>query len=390
MTITAPPADVRKHNSDARETDCFSADYWQIAPLTDDYDGVIQQRIEQKTKPPGSLGQLELLAAQLAKIHARRQSAAPLKLAIQQPRIVVFAADHGIAQHNISIAPSAVTTQMVHNFLAGGAAINCFCTTNNIALTVVDAGIAAPVTAQPLGATEYLQRRVGNGTQDFSQRAAMTLAECCRALEYGAAVVREGDMRHSNCLGFGDMGIGNTSSAAALVCALTGLSAAQVTGLGTGISAQQLELKTQLIAQGLERARTAHGLQHSETFTPQQALCEVGGFEIGQLVGAVLAAAQAGQIIVVDGFIVSTAALIASAIAPNCREYMVFAHESAERAYQHILDALQATPLLNLSLRLGEGSGAALALPLLRAAVAFYNDMASLDTANVVLQEATD
>lgn len=366
-------------------TDFFSADYWQITALNNQHELAIQQHIDLKTKPPGALGQLEILAAQIAKIQGANQTRAPSHLAIQQPSILVFAADHGIAKHNISIAPQAVTTQMVHNFLAGGAAINCFCKVNNLHLTVIDAGILAPLNQEHHAITHYLERRVGCGTQDFSQHTAMTLAQCQQALQFGAEAAQQALNNNSNCLGFGEMGIGNTSAASALLCALSGRPAEQMTGLGTGISSAQLQLKTELISQALQRARLAHQLQDSDVFTPEQALCEFGGFEIAQIVGAMLATAKAGRIIIVDGFIVSTAALIACTIAPHCREYMIFAHHSAEQAYQHILDTLAVTPLLNLSLRLGEGTGAALAIPLLRAAVTFYNDMASLSNANIVL-----
>ncbi len=336
----------------------------------------IQQRIDEKTKPLGSLGELEGLAARLAQIQIQTlDGVAAGRINIVRPTMLVFAADHGIAGHPISIAPQAVTEQMVRNFLAGGAAINCFCQANEMALMVIDAGMISPVCSDhPL----LLTRRVSAGTDDFSQHAAMTAAQCQQALRYGADVARDQISAGSNVLGFGEMGIGNTSSASAVLALLENIAVDRVVGRGTGINDDQLQLKRELIHQAVQRIRSMH-----PEVTADIAMQEAGGFEIVQMVGAMLAAAEQRVTILVDGFIVSVAALLACRMAPNCRDYLVFCHQSAESAHGLTLQALNARPLLSLGLRLGEGTGAALALPLLRAAAAFYNDMATFASAGV-------
>ena len=349
----------------------FTQEYWAINALSDEFDHDIQQRVDRKTKPPGSLGQLEALAVQLARIQKN-----PEKIEINRPTIIVFAADHGIARHNISIAPQVVTQQMVQNFLAGGAAINCFCHANEAELVVVDAGLVQPVIDE---SGQLKQQAIALGTQDFSQQPAMTISQCEHALQQGAELAISICRQDSNVLGFGEMGIGNTSSAAAILAALLGLNGKDTVGLGTGIQPQQRVLKTALIQQALQRVRGTS----QQSLDVQQAMVEFGGFEIVQMVGAMLATAAAGKTIIVDGFIVSVAALLAIKIAPTAQDYMVFSHFSAEHAYQRIIDHIKVTPLLNLDLRLGEGTGAALTLPLLRTAATFYNEMATFESASV-------
>ena len=223
---------------------------------------------------------------------------------------------------------------------------------------------------------------MGSGTADFSTQAAMTQEQAEQALLMGAKIATEQITQGSNVLAFGEMGIGNTSSASALLSLICGLSPERTTGKGTGISDEQLANKVQLITDALERVKNTHG---TKAFTPQTALAEVGGFEIAQIIGAMLASAQAGKSILVDGFIVSVAALFATRIAPKAQDYMLFAHCSAEHAHQQVLAQLDARPLLSLGLRLGEGTGAALALPLLQAAASFYNDMASFESAGITV-----
>ncbi|MBM96418.1 MAG: nicotinate-nucleotide--dimethylbenzimidazole phosphoribosyltransferase [Oceanospirillaceae bacterium] len=333
----------------------------------------IHQRIDNKTKPPGSLGQLEALASQIAQIQWQGEIT---ELELNQPTMLVFAADHGIAAHDISIAPQAVTQQMVLNFIHGGAAINSFCRSSDMELRVVDAGMIAPIeTDSPV----LMKRRVGNGTRDFSKEPAMTQKEYQQALISGAALAQQLTLSGCNLLGFGEMGIGNTSSASALLALVKGNEAIHVVGRGTGISDEQLVLKQQLIAQALERVRgSGQNLNDAAVL-----LQEVGGFEIVQMVGAMLAAAEHRSVLLIDGFIVSVAALVASLINPRVVDYMVFAHRSAEGAHWDVLQLLEAEPLLDLGLRLGEGTGAALALPLLRVACDFYNNMASFESASV-------
>lgn len=353
-----------------------SSQYWSIAKLDDAKQTRIQQRIDSKTKPPGSLGKLETLAARLALIQSQHHSDIA-DIDITQPHILTFAGDHGIARQGVSIAPPEVTQQMVQNFLSGGAAINCFCRVNQVTLTVIDAGMLAKVGQ---ARQHYLVQPVGPGTADFSVQAAMTEKQCEQALTYGKASAEKVMGTGSNILGFGEMGIGNSSSAAAMLAALAGLSAKDTVGLGTGISAQQLQLKIALVDQALKRVRHQYA---ADKLTPFVVMQQLGGFEIVQMVGAMLATAQAGRTILVDGFISSVAALLATKIAPASLDYMLFAHCSAEQAYQLILELLAVEPLVDLGMRLGEGTGAALAVPMLRAAAEFFNSMATFASANI-------
>lgn len=338
---------------------------WQIAPLKRELAPEIQQRIDQKTKPLGALGQLEQLALQIALVQQRK------RLSIERPLMLVFAADHGIADEGISIASSSVTQQMVLNFLAGGAAINCFCRTNHLPLKVIDAGIKYEINPAP---SALFIQRVAAGTRNFAHEPAMTLAQAEQAIVAGKEFA-EGELAAgSNLLAFGEMGIGNSSSAAAILAAISGAPVESCVGLGTGINSEQLSKKIALVKQGVAR------IQDKSTLT---ILCEVGGFEIAQICGAMLATAQAGRLIVVDGFIVGAAALLAVSINPNARDYMIFAHRSEEAGHQLLLQLLDAKPLLDLGLRLGEGTGAALAMPIIQAAVSFYNQMATFESAGI-------
>lgn len=326
----------------------------------------IQARIDNKTKPQGSLGQLERVALQLALIQQTDT------LSLPKPTMLVFAGDHGIAAEGVSIAPAAVTRQMVLNFLAGGAAINCFCQTLGWQLKVVDAGILEPIEDPRL-----ILRRLGAGTANLARTAAMTPAQCQEGLQLGAEVARSEIAAGAGLLAFGEMGIANTTAATALLAALTDTPVADCIGRGTGISDHQLAHKQALIEQALARV--------AGQTDPQGLLAELGGFELVQICGAILAAAEARVPMLIDGFIVSAAALVACRIAPACRDYMLFSHGSAEPGHARLLAAMQAEPLLDLGLRLGEGTGAALALPLLQAAVSFYNDMASFESAGVTV-----
>lgn len=374
---TATSADI------ANDSSLFTQGYWQIPALKTSQLAAIHAHIDNKTKPQGALGQLEDLARQLAQIQQGTSHSAT-KIQINKPVMLVFAGDHGIARNGISIAPPEVTQQMVLNFLNGGAAINCFCRTLGWNMKVIDAGILQPITlsSDSQSSDMLIEQRIGHGTADFACQPAMKEAQAEQALALGAKVAAEHIAQGSNVLAFGEMGIGNTSSASALLSLICGLSPERTTGKGTGINDEQLAKKVQLICDALERVNKTHG---TKAFTPKIALTEVGGFEIAQIVGAMLATAAAGKSILVDGFIVSVAALIAVRIAPRAQEYMLFAHCSAEHAHQQVLAQLDARPLLSLGLRLGEGTGAALALPLLQAAASFYNDMATFESANVTV-----
>lgn len=333
----------------------------------------IQHKIDNKTKPLGALGQLEEVALQMALIQARGSEHAPEKIEINQPTLILFAGDHGIAEQGVSIAPSVVTQQMVANFLKGGAAANCFCRVNDVAMQIVDCGMIARVSSDN---PDYFEQPLGNGTQDFSAEPAMTPEHVERGLNMGAERVHQIATQGCNTVLFGEMGIANTSSASAILAALSQQPVEQCVGYGTGITNDQLELKKALIETALARF---------DSRDPKEVLVEVGGFEIVQMVGAFIAAQERNIAVLVDGFIVTIAAYVASLIKPACLQQMIFAHRSHESGHQLVLSLLEAKPLLDLDLRLGEGTGAVLALPLLRASAEFYNNMASFEQAGVTV-----
>ncbi|WP_371323773.1 nicotinate-nucleotide--dimethylbenzimidazole phosphoribosyltransferase [Dechloromonas sp. ZY10] len=331
----------------------------------------LQHKIDRKTKPLGALGQLERLALQLGLI---QQTLSP---ELRRPQMLVFAGDHGAAKAGISAFPQEVTWQMVENFLAGGAAINVFARLNGLELSVVDAGVAHDFAPRP----GLLDAKVAPGTANYLEQPAMTGAQCAQALEHGAGIVRRLAAEGCNVVGFGEMGIGNTASASLLTHALTGASLADCIGRGAGLDDAGLARKQALLEQALARYAAAGG--QTVGGDPLTLLAEFGGFEIAAMVGAMLAAGEAGMVLLVDGFIVSSAALVACRVQPALRDYCVFCHRSAEPGARAQLQALQAEALLDLGLRLGEGTGAALAFPLLQAAAAFLNEMASFESAGV-------
>ncbi|KZK68385.1 nicotinate-nucleotide--dimethylbenzimidazole phosphoribosyltransferase [Shewanella baltica] len=353
-----------------------SAVSFQISPVSKTQDPLIQQKIDLKTKPPGALGQLESLALQIARVQATdsQQTDQPQNtmLKIVHPTMLVFAGDHGIAAEGVSIAPSEVTRQMVQNFAHGGAAINVFCRQVGFTLEVIDCGILTPVE----GVEGIIDQRLGAGTGAIHLEPAMAL----ETVDKGFAMARDLIERHHqagcNLVAFGEMGIGNTSAAAAIMAAIMQLDVIDCVGRGTGINSETLERKLMLIELAL--------LLHQSALTgPKSVLACLGGFEIVQMTGAMLAAAERKMLVVVDGFIATAAALVAVQISPNVRDYLIFAHQSDEQGHQRMLEFLQAKPLLSLGLRLGEGTGAALALPLIQASVNFYNQMASFSDAGI-------
>ncbi len=338
----------------------------------------LRAALDNKTKPLGSLGLLESLALQLGEILG---SQTPV---LEQPQMVVFAGDHGITAQGVSAFPSEVSWQMVENFLAGGAAVSVLARQHGLALTVVDCGVKHDFLAGlPAGAPRPgLQVRKADGahlgTADSSQQPAMTVGQCAQALRHGIELVQG---LPGNALLLGEMGIGNTSAAALLLARLAGLDIAQCTGAGTGLDADAVAHKTRVLRGVLER--------HADAHAPMDALAALGGFEIATMVGAVLQAASERRVIVVDGFIASAAVLVAQALEPLVLQRCVFAHRSGERGHSAMLQHLGVEPLLDLGLRLGEGSGAALAWPLLQSACAILREMASFAAAGVSEKSAT-
>ncbi len=331
----------------------------------------LQSRIDGKTKPLGSLGRLEHLALRLGLIQQSEQPS------IQLPSLVVFAADHGAAAAGISAYPQDVTWQMVLNYLQGGAAVNVFARQAGWNLLVVDAGVKHDFGIMP----GLLDRKIAPGTANYLHEPAMTPAQCTAALAAGRAIVADLAAQGCTLLGLGEMGIGNTAAASLLAHRLLGLPLADLVGRGTGLDDAGLARKTALLEQA--------SLRCPENLNAFEALRQFGGFEIAMICGAMLEAAERRIAILVDGFIVTAALLVARGMAPAVVDACLYAHCSEERGHRLLLQHLQAEPLLDLGLRLGEGTGAALALPLVQAAAAFLAEMASFDAAGVSKQTAS-
>jgi nicotinate-nucleotide--dimethylbenzimidazole phosphoribosyltransferase len=326
----------------------------------------LQNRIDQKTKPLGSLGRLETLALQLGRIQNT------LSPQITAPHILVCAGDHGAAKAGVSAYPQEVTWQMVENFLAGGAAINVLARQAGATLTVADAGVAHDFGTRP----DLLDAKVAHGTANYLEGAAMTAEQRILAMAHGAAIAKSIAAKGCNVLGLGEMGIGNTASASLITHCLTSVSLDSCIGRGTGLDDAGLARKQTLLAQAL-------ALYSGSRDDAYAVLERFGGFEIAMMAGAMIAAAELRMTMLIDGFIVTAALLVAHKIAPQILDYCVFAHRSGEPGHSIQLDYLQAQPLLDLGLRLGEGTGGALALPLLATACAFMNEMASFESAGV-------
>ncbi|PMS14816.1 nicotinate-nucleotide--dimethylbenzimidazole phosphoribosyltransferase [Trinickia dabaoshanensis] len=341
-----------------------------VEPLDRSLRGTLSHMIDNKTKPLGSLGMLETLARQMGMI---QQSTRPT---VARPAMIVFAADHGIVQEGVSPYPQEVTAQMVANFLTGGAAINAISRVSGLTLEVVNAGVATSIAPLP-GLVDIAIRP---GTRNFAHGPAMTRDEALAAIRAGAARVRHHAALGTNVIGFGEMGIGNTSSAGCLMSRLCGVPIDDCVGRGTGLDNAGLARKRNVLANALAT--------HEGVTEPIDVLATFGGFEIAMMAGAYLAAAEAKMTILVDGFIATSALVVADAIAPAVRDYCVFAHLSNEAGHRRMLDYFGAKPLLALDMRLGEGTGAALAVPVLRAAVAMLSDMASFESAGVAGPEA--
>ena len=324
----------------------------------------LQHKIDFKTKPLGALGLLEDLALQIGQIQNT------LTPELKNPAILVFAADHGLTDEGISPFPKDVTWQMVMNFVSGGAAINVFCRQNGINLKVVDAGVDfdfpedAPV----------INAKVARGTRNMRHEPAMISNECSLAILKGRELVKQEAEQGCNIIGFGEMGIGNTSASSLLMHRFLHIPIEECTGSGTGMFGELLTKKMQIIKEVSEKYTPQ---------TPEETLATFGGLEIAMMVGAMLEARKQQMILLIDGFIATAAALTAIRINPEVRENCIFCHSSDERGHQLMLEHLNAKPILQLNLRLGEGTGAALALPLVQAAVNFLNQMASFEDAGV-------
>ncbi len=325
-----------------------------------------RREMDEKTKPLGALGVLEEVAVRLA---ALQRTTRP---EVERGRIVVFAADHGVAEEGVSAYPQRVTGEMVRSFARGGAAVNVLTRASGLELEVVDVGVAAE-----LGdLAGIVHARVRRGTRNLAIEPAMTAAETDAALEAGRAAARRAAASGVRALGLGEMGIGNTTAAASLLSALTGASPELTVGRGTGVDDAGVVRKRQVVA----RALALHGRSLGD---PRAALAAVGGLEIAAIAGAAIEAAAREVAVVADGFISTVGVLVAARLEPSIRPALFFAHRSAERGHGLALEALGGRPLLDLDLRLGEGTGAALALPLLRAAARVLGEMATFADARV-------
>ncbi len=326
----------------------------------------LQRQLDNKTKPLGSLGRIEVLAQRLGLILGSETPE------LRAPQLVVFAADHGLAARGVSAYPSDVTWQMVENFLAGGAAVSVLARQHGIGLTVVDCGVRHDFAPR----AGLVISKVAPGTADALEGPAMSPSQCRVAMASGSALVKG---LPGNALLLGEMGIGNTSAASMLLARLSGIDVADCTGAGTGLDADAVQRKIGILREVLAR--------HVDAREPLDALAAFGGFEIATMVGAVLRAAVERRVVVVDGFIASAAVLVASHLQPAVLQRCVFAHRSGERGHALMLAHLKVEPLLDLGLRLGEGSGAAMAWPLLVSACAILREMASFEAAGVSRQD---
>jgi nicotinate-nucleotide--dimethylbenzimidazole phosphoribosyltransferase len=328
-------------------------------------DKKIKHTIDHKTKPIGALGLLEELAEQICLI---QQTTTPI---INKPSIVIFAADHGLAKRGVSAYPSEVTAQMVQNFVEGGAAINVFSRQHDISLEVVDVGVASEF--DPSLAITHA--KIAFGTSDPIEGYAITHEQLRECKVLGQQIVQKHIDKDCNTLGFGEMGIGNTSSAALILSYINDAKIEDCVGRGTGLDDTGLQKKLEI----LKQVKAAH----PNLKTSDDILRAVGGFEIAVMCEAIIAASKARMIVLVDGFIASAAAMLAVNSEPVARDALVFCHQSDEAGHERMLSHLKAKPLLKLNMRLGEGSGCALAFPLIQSAVGFINEMASFESANI-------
>ncbi len=340
-----------------------------IESISNELDQAIQKKIDLKTKPLGALGTLEKIASKVCQIQGT------LSPSLNKPAILVCAGDHGITEEKISPFPQEVTFQMVMNFLGGGAAINVFCQQNNIKLLVADTGVNFDFHPSK----QLIDLKVRKGTRNFAVEPAMTVEECTKAMVNGQKIVENLHNEGTNVIGFGEMGIGNTTAASALLCKYTKCTAKEASGAGTGLDASGINHKADVIDKAIKL--------HSEINSPLEILATFGGYEIATICGALLKAAELKMLILSDGFIATSALLAAHAINPNIIDYCLFAHQSEEKGHQLMLQHLKAEPILQLGMRLGEGTGSAVVYPLIESAVQFINEMSSFEDAGVSNKE---
>ncbi|WP_347838193.1 nicotinate-nucleotide--dimethylbenzimidazole phosphoribosyltransferase [uncultured Draconibacterium sp.] len=328
----------------------------------------LQHKIDNKTKPLGSLGILEEIALQIGMVQNT------LSPKIEKPAHLVFAADHGVADEGVSPYPKDVTWQMVMNFCGGGAAINVFCRQSEMDLKVIDVGVDFDF---PAG-LPVINKKVAHGSRNMRKEPAMTMEECEAAMEVGAAAVRSEAEKGCNTIGCGEMGIGNTSSSSLLMHRFTGISIEECTGRGSGLVEEQVDRKTRILKEIADKY---------DPHTPKEILATFGGLEIAAMVGAYLEAKKQNMLILVDGFISTAAIITAMQMDASIKGNCIFCHSSDEKGHKRMLEFLEVLPLLQLNMRLGEGTGAAVAMPLVRSAVNFINEMSSMEDAGVSNKE---
>ncbi len=328
-------------------------------------EAILQNKINTKTKPVGALGVLETVALQVGMIQNTDQPS------LNQSTILVFAGDHGIAQkREVNLYPQEVTAQMVYNFINEGAAINVFCKQHQIALKIVDAGVNHDFE----NTSGIIHAKIDYGTQNYQEKPAMTIGQCTEAIQKGADLVTETFNNGCNTIGFGEMGIGNTSAASLLMSYFTEIPIVECVGSGTGLDTSAIKIKQKILSEVFQK--------HTP-YSPLEALTTFGGFEIAMITGGILKAAELKMTIIIDGFIVTSALLVAHAMYQNVLDYCIFAHTSEEQGHQRMYEFLDKKPLINLGMRLGEGTGVAVAYPIIESAVAFLNTMASFESAGV-------
>lgn len=351
---------MQKHSQLLQETIA------NIQPMNRDFRARAQLALDQLTKPVGSLGRLEELAAQYVAVSQELPPAMP------HPVVLTMAADHGVAREGVSAYPSSVTAQMVMNFLNGGAAINVLARQVGAKVRIVDMGVETDLGNHP----GLLVHKIGYGTNNFVEGPAMSQEQALQSIEVGIGLARDAYADGLRVIGIGEMGIGNTTSSSAIAAVMTGESVVNVTGKGTGVDEERLIKKVQIIERGIQR-------NQPDATNPVDVLAKVGGFEIGGLVGLILSGAACRIPVVLDGFISGAAMLLARALVPSCQDYVIPSHCSVECGHRKVLEHMGLNPLFDLDLRLGEGTGACLAIGLLQASILCLRDMATFDSAGV-------